>query len=498
MEEQIVATTRTNTARRLIALAATGVFAAGALIAAQISVHSQAQPEKEAVTALKQLQNGFVSVANKVGPAVVVIKAERTVRSGGVDIPDIFRGFPFGNASPSQPRTRQTAVSGSGVIVRSDGYILTNDHVAGGADDVRVTLQDGREFPGKVFRDPVTDLAVIKVEATNLPVASMADSTKVNAGDWAIAIGNPFGLNNTLTVGVVSALEREEYIPDSEISEGGRYYASLIQTDAAINPGNSGGPLLNIDGQVIGINVMIESPSGANAGIGFAIPSNTAKFVLDQLVTKGKVVRGYLGIGPADVKPVDAERYGVKDGALVQSVEDGTPAAKAGIQVTDVIVSFNGKPVKSALDLRDIAAATAPGTKVPVVIVRNKQRQTVQVTLSQRPDRAVENPAVDEGEGGALGITVRGMNQELRDQYGLDAEVKGVVVTSVERASPAARAGIAAGDVIQKVDGKPIATPGAYSSAVGGLKAGDSTVLVVRRKETTLAVDIRVPRQQPR
>ncbi len=487
---------RSRVTPRLIALAATGVFAAGAFVAAQLSVHSQAQPEKEAVSTLKQLQTGFTGVAKKVGPAVVVIRAERTVRSGGVEVPDIFRGFPFGDSAPSrQPRTRQTAISGSGVIVRSDGYILTNDHVAGGADDVRVTLQDGREFSGKVMRDTVTDLAVIKIEAKDLPVATLADSSKVSAGDWAIAIGNPFGLDNTLTVGVVSALEREEYVPDTSIGDGGRYYASLIQTDAAINPGNSGGPLLNIDGQIIGINVMIESPSGANAGIGFAIPSNTAKFVLDQLVTKGKVVRGYLGIGPSDVKPADAARYGVQKGALVQSVEDGTPAAKAGIQVTDVIVSFNGKPINSALDLRDTAAATTPGTKVPVVIVRNKQKQTVQVTLAQRPDRTAESPSGDEQPSGKLGVTVRALSQELRDQYGIDANTKGVVVTAVESGSAAARAGVRTGDVIQKVDGKAVATPEAYRTATKSLKAGESTVLVIRRKEMTQAIEIRVPRQ---
>ncbi|MEI6914414.1 MAG: trypsin-like peptidase domain-containing protein, partial [Armatimonadota bacterium] len=414
------------------------------------------------------------------------------------DVPDLFRGWPFGDSGPQNPRSRpQTRqVGGSGVVVRADGYILTNDHVVGGTENVEVKLKDGRKFPGKVFRDYATDLAVIKINATNLPTAKLADSGIVKAGNWAIAIGSPFGLSNTLTVGVVSALERENYIPDSDSgSRGGRYYASLIQTDAAINPGNSGGPLLNLDGEVIGINVMIESPTGASAGIGFAIPSNTAKWVMDQLVTKGKVERGFLGLTPDDLEPTAAAQYGIEHGALVVQVIDGKPAATAGIQVEDVIVSIGGKPVNSALDLREIIAKTAPGTKIPVVVVRDKKKQTLSVTVDSFPDQIASGNTTDTSPAGELGITVRSLSQELRDQYNIDSSVKGVVITGVDPGSPAAGSGMQPGDVILRVDGQPTTTAQQYQNAVKGIKAGDSSVFVVRRKDGTTRVEITVPRE---
>jgi len=468
---------------------------AGANIITHTNDDATAAAVKPAVkTDLRGLQDGFAQIAESVEPAVVSISAQRKV-AVNQNIPDIFRGWPFGDLSP-QPRARNrtTQVGGSGVIVRSDGYILTNDHVAGGMDNVEVKLKDGRKFPGKVFRDYTTDLALIKINATNLPTAKLANSEDVKAGNWAIAIGSPFGLSNTLTVGVVSALQRENYIPDSTGSQNGRYYASLIQTDAAINPGNSGGPLLNMEGEVIGINVMIESPTGASAGIGFAIPSNTAKWVMEQLVSKGKVERGFLGLTPDDLDPTTSKQYGVEKGALVVQVVDGNPAAKAGIQVEDVIVSINGKAITSALDLRDLIAKTAPGTKIPVVLVRNKKQQTVTVTVGKFPDQMAAASNDDAGDASELGVTVKSLSQDLRDQYGIDNSAKGVVITNVDPGSPAANAGLQAGDVVVRIDGRPISTAQQYQAAVKGLKGGDAPVFVVRRKDGSIRVEVTIPR----
>jgi serine protease Do len=354
---------------------------------------------------------------------------------------------------------------------------------------VTVTLYDGREFPGKVMRDYATDLAVVKIDADNLPTAKLGDSSRVKPGAWAIAIGSPLGFSNTLTVGVVSALEREMSIPDTE--GPGRYYASLIQTDASINPGNSGGPLLNLQGEVIGINVAIASPTGGSVGLGFAIPINTAKFVLEQLVKHGKVNRGFLGVVPVDVKPAMAKSYGVEKGALIRSVTDGTPAAEAGIQVEDVIVEFDGKPIESGLALRDAVARTAPGSKVKVVVVRGGARKTLEVTVGSPPATLPgdeEAPRTEE-----LGISVAPLNNSTRSEYGIGQDVRGVVVTSVAPGSNAARAGISRGDVIQRVNGIATNTVADFNRAVRSLKTGDTARIVIRRGDAQSLVEVRVP-----
>jgi len=466
--------------------------AAGAPFMVREGPRANAQASSSpALEALSQLQDGFTAVAEAVEPAVVSISAERTSRAASLDLPDIFRNWPFGDLPFGPPRAapRTRTVGGSGVIVRPDGYILTNDHVVGGAENVTVTLYDGREFPGKVMRDYATDLAVVKIDADNLPTAKLGDSSRVKPGAWAIAIGSPLGFSNTLTVGVVSALEREMSIPDTE--GPGRYYASLIQTDASINPGNSGGPLLNLQGEVIGINVAIASPTGGSVGLGFAIPINTAKFVLEQLVKHGKVNRGFLGVVPVDVKPAMAKSYGVEKGALIRSVTDGTPAAEAGIQVEDVIVEFDGKPIESGLALRDAVARTAPGSKVKVVVVRGGERKTLEVTVGSPPATLPgdeEAPRTEE-----LGISVAPLNNSTRSEYGIGQDVRGVVVTSVAPGSNAARAGISRGDVIQRVNGIATNTVADFNRAVRSLKTGDTARIVIRRGDAQSLVEVRVP-----
>lgn len=447
---------------------------------------------QEQRVALHNLEDAFSAIAEDVLPSVVSITSERTVTgSTGSQFfdEDFFRNFPFGIPAPREtPPDKQTVPSyGTGVIVRADGYILTNDHVVGGADSVTVTLKDGREFKGRVSRDPRGDLAIIKIEATGLPTAKLGDSDKVKVGSWAIAMGSPFGYDQTVTVGVVSAKGRQATASDGA---EGRFYSNLIQTDASINPGNSGGPLINIDGAVIGINTLIRSQSGGNIGIGFAIPVNTAKFVMNQLIQTGKVSRGFLGVTPSDLTPRTAERYGVKKGVLVLTVDVGTPADTAGLQVEDVIVEFDGKPIDGEIQFRERVAATAPGKAVKVVVMRDKVRKVLDVTLEEAPAIASSEPAEDTS--GRLGFAVAQLTPELAGKLGLDEGIKGVVVTKVTATGRAARAGLRAGMVVRTVDGKAIKTVAEFNAATKDAKSGDTLYMRVETKERTMLLDIPV------
>ena len=387
--------------------------------------------------------------------------------------------------------------AGSGVIIRSDGYILTNDHVVAGADRVTVRLQDGREFVGKVMRDFRSDLALIKIDANNLPAAELADSDRVNVGEWALAFGAPFGLSDTMTHGVISSLHRQESIGSGQDE---RYYSSLMQTDASINPGNSGGPLVDLYGRVIGINVAIESPSGTSAGIGFAIPSNTAKYIADSLMSKGSVTRGYLGLSPATLTYDYQQRYGVKEGALVTSVADGTPAAKAGFQVEDVIVRFDGKPVKDDASFRDMVARTAPGTRVPVEVRRGGNAQTLEVTVGSnnatavaKTNAPVEQPqqAAPHGKLGVQILDADKIDADTRQQLNLKDDVKtGAVIVNVLPGSPAAEAGIQPGDVVVRLNGKSSRTESSSNRSLPVSLPGASTTAVIRRNGQTVLAQI--------
>ena len=373
-----------------------------------------------------------------------------------------------------------------------DGYILTNDHVVMGADKVTVELADGREFVGQVKRDFNSDLALVKINATGLPAAELADTDRVKVGQWAIAFGAPFGaeLRNSMTVGVISALHRSQ-----SIGQGAerRYYSSLMQTDASINPGNSGGPLVDLYGRVVGINVAIESPSGGNVGIGFAIPANTARYIMDQLMTKGSVTRGYLGLAPRALSYSELKTYGVKNGALVEQVKDGTPAAKAGFQVEDVIVRFNGKDVEGEPELRDMIARTAPGTSIPVVVNRSGKEQTLNVTLGVPKDQQVAekldaDKATDKSK---LGLKVGNVTDpDLSDQFTKTEVKSGAVVVEVVPGSPASEAGLEQGDVILRLDGKAIANADQLKSVAKDLPGGATVTAVVRRGDQTILAKI--------
>ena len=446
---------------------------------------SNAAPNITGRAALHDLENAFTSIADQVLPSVVSITSKRTVQGNSQPNDGFF--FPFNiPGQPGAPQKRQESSYGSGVIVRANGYILTNDHVVGGADKVTVKLKDGREFEGKVSRDPKGDLAIIKIDATNLPAANLGDSSKVKPGQFAIAMGSPFELEQTLTVGFVSAIKRQEVASDGDEA---RFYPNLIQTDASINPGNSGGPLVNIDGEVIGINTLIRSGGnpmmggGGNIGIGFAIPIDTAKFVLNQLIEYGKVTRGYLGMTPTDLTPKMQDRYGVKEGAFVKTVEVSSPADTATLQVEDIITQFDGKKIRNEIDLRDAIAATAPGKQVQVLLMRAKKEQTLKVTVGEAPETTASSGESDKPADQKMGFSVANITPDLADKFKLDSGIKGVVVTKVDRNSPAAQEGLNPGIVVSSVNSAPVKNVSEFDAATKNLKSGDVVQLVVRTNE---------------
>ncbi len=434
-------------------------------------------------TVLVQLQDAFTNIAQTVEPTVVNIKSERV------------RTAANGSALKSSGPPRRLEATGSGVIVRADGYILTNDHVVEGAKDgvVTVTLADGREFPGKVYPDFSSDLAVVKINPgpAPLPVAGFADDAAVRPGQWAIAIGSPFDLQNTMTVGVISAIGRHQSIGgEAEGETSGRYYPDLLQTDAAINPGNSGGPLFNIDGKVVGINVAIESPVEGSAGVGFAIPSSIAQTVMNALIRSGKVTRGYFGIAPEDLTPALQTLYGQKDGALVRDVSTDSPAGRAGIEAGDIVTAYDNRPIHGEVSLREAISGTVPGKTVPVGYVRDGRPGAVSVTLGTAPPNPfdlktapVAPPATPPAR--LLGFVIRTLAAADRVELHLPATVRGVLVTAVTPGSPAETAGSSSGlltlnqTVIQKIGHQEVATKSEYDQAVSSQPPGSAVPVVL-------------------
>jgi serine protease Do len=342
---------------------------------------------------------------------------------------------------------------GSGVIVTKDGYILTNNHVVENADEVTVTLNDERKFNAKVVgTDPKSDIAVLKIKADNLPFLPLANSEKIEVGDLVLAVGNPFGLSQTVTMGMVSATGRATM---------GMDYEDFIQTDAAINPGNSGGALVDVDGRLIGINTAILSRSGGNQGIGFAIPVNLARNVMENLIQNGRVIRGYMGVAIQDLTPSLAKEFKAKEtaGALISEVTPKSPAEKAGLKSGDVIVAFNGTPVHDSRKLKLAVASTAPGTKVPVKILRDGKSETLILTLKELPGTEVASKSkdADNSDSDALnGVAVGDIDTMAKSQLQLPENLKGALVTSVDENSAAFEAGLREGDIIQEINRKPV------------------------------------------
>jgi serine protease Do len=440
----------------------------------------------------------FADVAARVMPTVVSVRSTEIVKvseqrrrgMGGVDPFEFF--FP----DPSDPRRRgmqqqpeedderRQESGGSGFIISPDGYILTNNHVIEGASKVEIHYgadengNGGRTIPATIVgRDPATDIALLKIDVSQeLPYIRLGDSERIRKGDWAVAIGNPFAFENTLTVGVISAKGRS-----LGLSAETRSFENFIQTDAAINFGNSGGPLLNISGEVVGINTAIRG--GGAQGIGFATPINTAKLLLPQL-KKGKVTRGFLGMNIADVTDETREAFGLPEarGALVQSVEPGKPADKAGIRNGDVVIEVDGKPIRNNRELIDTISYLPVGSAVKVTVLREGKRVTLTAKTEERPSDGTETeeePSSAEPVRDKLGMTIQELSSELRRQYGLPEDVRGVIVTGVKNVSPAGEANINEGDVISEVQGQPVATTSQFRSAVDKLRAGQRIRLYV-------------------
>jgi serine protease Do len=401
---------------------------------------------------------------------------------GGGDPFEQFRHF-FGPLQ--EPHNYKQHGLGSGVIVSPDGYILTNFHVVGHADEIHVTLMDKREFTAKVVgKDQKTDLALIKIDTNQpLPAAVLGDSARSQVGDWVLAIGSPFGFNLTVTSGIISAEGR---------ALGGNY-DNFIQTDASINPGNSGGPLFNTRGEVIGINTAIYSSTGSNAGIGFAIPIDLAKDVMQQLKTHGRVVRGWIGVEIQEVTPDLAKSFGLSapTGALVGGVENNGPAAKAGIQRGDIIVKYNGNPVHDEHELPEMVAQTPLNESVPIEVIRNGKHMTLHATIAELKDKQIASAKDSEDTNSSWGLQVRDLTPEIAQQFNLNNSQKGVVIAGVRPDSPAADAGLQPGDMILEIDHKKVSSADEFANfAHQAQKQNKSALVLVQRGDMTTYVVI--------
>jgi Do/DeqQ family serine protease len=430
-------------------------------------------------------QQSYADVVDRVAPAVVTIRAAKRVRAPQQfpfsDDPFFrqFFGDRFGN-SPRQNRPQLERALGSGVIVSPDGHILTNHHVVDGADQISVELNDRRTLEAKlVGSDAPSDLAVLKIEAHNLPVLTLGDSDRVRVGDVCLAVGNPLGIGETVTAGIISAKGRDT-------GPGNGSFQDFLQTDAAINQGNSGGALVDTHGQLIGINSQILSPSGGNIGIGFAIPSNMARSVMEQLNKGGKVHRGKLGVGIQDVTYELSKSMDLKDvrGVMVNSVEGGGPAEKAGLKQGDIITAINGKPVDDSNALRNQVAAMAPGSDVAVTVTRDGKPQTMHAKLVELPEdreAAAEGGRESGGAKGQLGITIQPVTAQIASELGLRGGARGMVVTEVDPGGPAAEAGIQPDDVILEANHQPVKSSEDLRSALQ--RSGNRPALLLISRE---------------
>ncbi len=463
---------------------------------------NSAADARENLSTAQGLSSAFRNVAEAMRPSVVSISTEATSkadRSRGGGIPpelrrqlppwlgdDIFRQF----EGQQEMQPRRQAGMGSGVIIREDGYMLTNNHVVEGADTVKVELSDGRKLDAKIIgTDPATDLAVLKVDETGLAAVTLGDSDAIQVGDWVLAIGSPFGLDQTVTAGIISGKNRVRGIIGDRNG-----YEDFLQTDAAINPGNSGGPLVNLRGEVVGINTAILSRSGASAGIGFAIPIGLARPVVESIIESGSVRRGFLGAQVGDINPEIKEEFGlnVDAGALIRGVLDGQPAAIAGLRPGDVVTHINGKPVASGTQLRNFVASVKPGTKVKMSVSREGKKLDVAVDLQERTDDALA--LFNGGKGGntEIGIELQPLTEEMKRELNLPGPTSGLLVTSVEDDSLAAQGGMRVGDVIESAAGQPLQSADQFNELLAQVKqSGRGLQMEIRRGNVKLLMVIR-------
>ena len=434
--------------------------------------------------------DSFADLAEKLGPAVVNIYTTQVVKATNPlqefffnqdkDIPAPFKrffGIPDGHPEVPQQKEMKRTSLGSGVIINEDGYIITNNHVVDNATEINIRLITHKEYEAKIIgRDPKTDLALLKIEPTEkLPTVTLGDSEKLRVGDWVLAIGNPFGFEQTVTAGIVSGKGR---------NLGGAPYENFIQTDASINPGNSGGPLFDTNGKMVGINTAIYSRSGGNIGIGFAIPVNMAKNVLDQLKKHGKVVRGWLGVMIQQVTQELANQFGLDRpmGALVSDISPDSPAAKAGIQPGDIISKYMGKEIQQMSMLPSLVAQTPVGEKATLEVIRKGKAKTVIVTIGQLEEeelaQAPGEPKIEQN----FGLTVQELTPELAESLGTE-ETSGLLVTDVEQGSAAAEAGIRRGDLIQEVNRKPVNDLTEFKAALKKTEQDRNILFLIRRNK---------------
>jgi serine protease Do len=438
---------------------------------------------------LGSLSNALAEVAEVVRPAVVNISTTTTIPAqenpfGDMFNDPFFRRF-FGDQfnHPGFNRKQKSSALGSGVIVSDKGYILTNNHVVKGADEIKVVLYDKREFKGKIVgTDSKTDLAVVKIDARDLPTVKMGSSSALKTGDIVLAIGNPFGLNQTITMGIVSAVGRSHI--------GLADFEDFIQTDAAINPGNSGGALVNSNGELVGINTAIFSTSGGYMGIGFAIPSDMATSVMDSIIKHGKVIRGWLGVSIQDLSPDLAKSFNIKEetGALVSGVMDNSPASKAGLKRGDLIIELDGKAVSDSTSLRNMVSALAPGTKIELKVIRNGGQEHITATLAESTEKATIKKT--EYKNILNGITVQDLTTSLRDKLDVPENLTGVVVTDVASDSPS-HGLLQANDVIQEVNRRNIKSVQDYEQVVSKIKEKDGVLLLIYRQGGSIYLTIK-------
>jgi serine protease Do len=438
---------------------------------------------KESLDVLTKMNDALAELAAATKPAVVNITSQTTLHTQPFANPffddPFFRDF-FGDSLHNSNKSRkykQTGL-GSGVIVEKSGYIITNNHVVQGSEEIIVRLSDKRQFKGKIIGlDPKTDLAVIKISGNNLPILNLGDSDKLKVGERVLAIGNPFGLSQTVTSGIVSAIGRADVgIVD---------YEDFIQTDAAINPGNSGGALVNSKGELAGINTAIFSTSGGYQGVGFAIPSNMVKVVMESLIKRGKVIRGWLGVSIQQITPQIAKQFGIKDnkGALVSEVMEDGPAKKAGIQQGDVITEMDGKEIKDPAQLKNIVAGITPGKEISVKIIRDGKEKVLPVVISE----ALVNMPVVAGETNYKfeGIHVQNLTSEARRMLNIPGRIKGVIITEIDGDSPAEGI-LAPKDVIMEINRAKIENVKDYNTAMKLIKKNEQTLLLIYRNGTSI------------
>ncbi len=443
-----------------------------------ILVNTSALPRDARVT------TSYAPIVRLAAPSVVNVFSTKVIRNPNPELRPFFndpflrRFFGFGE---NMPRAHKERSLGSGVVITKDGYILTNNHVVEGADEVQVSLAtDKKEYPAKVIgRDALTDLAVLKITAPNLPAITFGDSDRVEVGDVVLAMGNPFGVGQTVTMGIISAVKRSGF--------GIEGYEDFLQTDAAINPGNSGGALVDAEGRLIGINTAILSRSGGYQGVGFAVPANLARNIMEQLIKAGKVVRGYLGVSIQDLTPELAQQFKLPPnttGALVGEVTPDSPAAKAGLKSGDVITAINGQLVKDSQSLQMLISNMRPGTKVQITVLRDGKQQTFTPTLGELPQPKAEAatsaaPSAPENQGRALaGVAVADLNSKLRQELNIPDYVKGAVIANIDPNSAAYDAGLRAGDVIEEIDRKPVTSAKAAVQASRNVKGKQALVRV--------------------